>query len=64
LLTIPGWTVVVAGDAVVTHEYFEAGRVFEQVADVNEAQEAFAGILEIADEIIPGHDNVFHVFGR
>lgn len=64
LLAIPGWTVIVAGDAVVTREYFEAGRVFEQVADLTGAQEAFASILEVADEIIPGHDNVFHVFGR
>lgn len=52
-------TIVVAGDAVVTRDYYQAGRVFEQAADVQAAQEAFSEIIEIADEIIPGHDNVF-----
>lgn len=64
LLAAPGRTIVVAGDAVITREYFEAGRVFEQVADVQAAQQSFAEILEVADDIVPGHDNEFHVFGR
>lgn len=57
-------TVVVAGDAVVTKDYYEAGRVFEQVADVSAAQEAFSEIIDIADEIVPGHDNAFRIAGR
>lgn len=64
LLSAPTGTIVVAGDAVVTRDYFESGRVFEQVADVAAAQESFQDILEIADEIVPGHDNVFRVIGR
>jgi glyoxylase-like metal-dependent hydrolase (beta-lactamase superfamily II) len=64
LLAAPSRTVVIAGDAVVTRDYYEAGRIFEQVASVAEAQEAFAEIVEIADELVPGHDNAFRVYGR
>ena len=64
LLASASQTVVVAGDAVLTKEHCEAGRVFEQAADVSAAQESFADILEIADVIVPGHDNVLRVFGR
>lgn len=64
LLAIPSWTVVVAGDAVLTREYFEAGRIFEQAQSVEEAQESLVEIMEVADEIIPGHDNIFRVVGR
>ncbi len=64
LLAQPSRTIVVAGDAVVTQQYFEAGRVFEQVSDLAGAQESFAEIVDIADQIVPGHDNAFHVMGR
>jgi glyoxylase-like metal-dependent hydrolase (beta-lactamase superfamily II) len=64
LLLAGARTVVVAGDAVVTRDYYEAGRIFEQVADLNAAQEAYREIAEIADEIVPGHDNSFPVVGR
>ena len=63
LLAMPARTVIIAGDAVVTQDYFETGRVFEQVAVVADARESFSEIVEIADEIIPGHDNVFRVAG-
>ena len=64
LLASASQTVVVTGDAVLTKEYYEAGRVFEQAGDVSVAQESFSDIMEIADEIVPGHDNAFRVFGR
>jgi glyoxylase-like metal-dependent hydrolase (beta-lactamase superfamily II) len=64
LLASASQTVVVAGDAVLTKDYFLAGRVFEQATDVSAAQESFSEIMGIADEIVPGHDNVFRVFGR
>lgn len=64
LLASASQTVVVTGDAVLTKEYYEAGRVFEQAGDVSVAQGSFSDIMEIADEIVPGHDNAFRVFGR
>lgn len=59
LLLLPGRTIAAAGDAVISRAYAEAGQVFDQVADLEEAQSAFREIIEVADEIIPGHDNVF-----
>ena len=64
LLTESGRTVVVAGDAVISRDYFEAGRVFEQVYDVQAAQDALRDVIEIADLIVPAHDNLFVVAGR
>lgn len=64
LLASPTYTIVVAGDAVISRGYYQAGRIFEQVASVDDAQESFKEIIEIADEIVPGHDNVFRVIGR
>jgi glyoxylase-like metal-dependent hydrolase (beta-lactamase superfamily II) len=51
-------TVVVAGDALLTRDHFEHGRVFERSADPDQARESFADIIEIADIIVPGHDNL------
>ncbi len=64
LLESTGFTTVIAGDAVATREYFQAGRVHEQVFDLAAAQSSLSDILEVADEIVPGHDNVFRVLGR
>jgi len=64
LLALPSRTAILAGDAVVTQDYYEAGRIFEQILDLEQAQQTFADIMEIADEIIPGHDNLFTVTGR
>ena len=67
LLLVPATrTIAVAGDAIVNRDYYEAGRVFELVDDVDRARESFREIAEIADQIIPGHDNRFvpHRGGR
>ncbi|HSW45897.1 MAG TPA: MBL fold metallo-hydrolase [Phycisphaerae bacterium] len=64
LLTEVSRTVLVAGDAVVTQDYFEAGRVFEKVVDVDQARASLEEIHELADEVVPGHDNAFRVAGR
>ena len=64
LLTAPARTILIAGDAVVTQGYFEAGRVFEQVADIEQARASLQDIYEVADEVVPGHDNAFRVAGR
>lgn len=54
-------TVVIAGDAVLSRDHFENGRVFERSADPAKARESFADILEVAEIIIPGHDNLMVV---
>lgn len=64
LLAEMGRTVIVAGDAVISRDYFEAGRVFEQAYDVEAAQTSLCDIMEIADVIVPAHDNLFMVSGR
>jgi glyoxylase-like metal-dependent hydrolase (beta-lactamase superfamily II) len=51
-------TLVVAGDAVLTRDHFERARVFERSADPARARQSFADIVEIADIIVPGHDNL------
>lgn len=64
LLTETSRTIAIVGDAVISRDYFEAGRVYEQVYDLQAAQAAFRDTLEIADIVVPGHDNVFFVVGR
>jgi glyoxylase-like metal-dependent hydrolase (beta-lactamase superfamily II) len=59
LLLLPAATAVVAGDVIVTRDYYEHGRVFEQCYDVRKAQECFAELAEVADQIVPGHDGLF-----
>lgn len=51
-------TTLVAGDAVGTIEHLEQGRVLRGCYDANQARESFVEAIEIADVIIPGHDNV------
>ncbi|MGQ9648947.1 MAG: MBL fold metallo-hydrolase [Phycisphaerae bacterium] len=63
LLALPTQTTVIAGDAIVTQEYFAAGQVYEQVAMIQAARKSFEDILEVADEVVPGHDNVFRIGG-
>jgi glyoxylase-like metal-dependent hydrolase (beta-lactamase superfamily II) len=52
-------TIIVAGDAVVSREHYEAGRVFERAWNADVARQSFAEIVEIAEAIVPGHDNIF-----
>lgn len=63
LLALPTQTTVITGDAIVTQEHFAAGQVHEQVAVIEEARKSFSDILEVADEVVPGHDNVFRIGG-
>ncbi len=58
LLAMPAMTVVVAGDAVATSEHLEAGQLLPGPFDLDAAHEAFKDVIEIADWIIPGHDNL------
>ncbi len=52
-------TTIITGDAVLTRDHFEQGLVWEQAADVELAKSSLAEVNEIADMIIPGHDNLF-----
>ncbi|MEX2213781.1 MAG: MBL fold metallo-hydrolase [Phycisphaeraceae bacterium] len=51
-------TTLIAGDAVPTAEHMEHGQVLRQAFDIQQARESFTEAIEIADVIIPGHDNL------
>jgi glyoxylase-like metal-dependent hydrolase (beta-lactamase superfamily II) len=59
LVNLPTHTVILAGDAVPTAGHFTAGQVFPDCFDLHQAQESLAELYEIADLIVPGHDNIF-----
>lgn len=58
LLTLSQVTVLVAGDAVATVEHLEKGQILAEGVDLEQSRESFAEAVEIADWIIPGHDNI------
>jgi glyoxylase-like metal-dependent hydrolase (beta-lactamase superfamily II) len=58
LLNQTNLTVLVAGDAVPTIEHLEQGRILRAGYDAEQARESFMEAIEIADVIIPGHDNI------
>jgi len=58
LLIEPTSTVVIAGDAAITAEHFLRGQVWQGCVDTEGALESLQDIIEIADVIIPGHDNI------
>jgi len=64
LLTPPTSTVVIAGDAAITAEHLRRGQVWQGCADVEAALRSLSDFLELADVIVPGHDNVAMVPGR
>jgi len=57
LLTPPTTTIVIAGDAALTSEHVSHGQVWQRSADTAAAVQSLQDLLEIADVIIPGHDN-------
>jgi glyoxylase-like metal-dependent hydrolase (beta-lactamase superfamily II) len=59
LIKLPTSTVLLTGDAVPTLDHFLAGQVLPDAYSIESAQEAFREIYEIADLIIPAHDNLF-----
>ncbi len=59
LLSLPTLTALIAGDAVPTQDHFLAGQILPDPYDLTAAKEALQEAYEIADVIVPGHDNVF-----
>jgi glyoxylase-like metal-dependent hydrolase (beta-lactamase superfamily II) len=59
LVTAPTTTLLIAGDAVPTQDHFLAGQVLPDAKNIAAAHEAMSEVYEIADLIIPGHDNLF-----
>ncbi len=59
LVTSPTHAIMVAGDAVPTQDHFLAGQVLPDTYDIPTAQAALGEVYEIADLIVPGHDNIF-----
>ena len=64
LLTPPIGAIVIAGDAVLNKDYLEHGQVWEHSFDLKAAQQSLEDIIEIADLIIPGHDNIIPLMGK
>jgi len=58
LVSSPTHTLLIAGDAVATADHFLAGQVLPGCHNVAQAKESLTEAIEIADIIIPGHDNV------
>ena len=58
LISEPRRTVLVAGDAAATREHVEHGRVLRGAEDAKQARESLAEVIEIADVLFPGHDNI------
>jgi glyoxylase-like metal-dependent hydrolase (beta-lactamase superfamily II) len=59
IVTTPTLTTVIAGDAVPTAGHFAAGQVFGDCWDLQKAKESLMELYEVADLIVPGHDNLF-----
>ena len=64
LLANPTRTWMIAGDAALTQEHVLAGRVWQGGADARAALESLREIVEIADAIVCGHDNLMVSPGR
>jgi len=58
LLTPPQHTILVASDAVPTIEHLQRGQVLAGAWNLDQAHESFREAIEIADWIVPGHDNL------
>ena len=59
LVTSPAHSIMIAGDAVPTQDHFLAGQLLPDTYDIPTATESLREVYEIADLIVPGHDNIF-----
>ena len=51
-------TTLIAGDTVATREHLEAAQVLPHCWDREQAQDSFKDVIEIADIIVPGRDDL------
>ncbi len=58
LLSPPTATIAIAGDAALTANHVERGQVWKGCANTDAAMVSLQDLLEVADVIVPGHDNV------
>jgi glyoxylase-like metal-dependent hydrolase (beta-lactamase superfamily II) len=54
-----GLSIIAAGDAIATHDFFRDRKNFYNAADPKQGVATMNKIAELADLIIPGHDNYF-----
>jgi glyoxylase-like metal-dependent hydrolase (beta-lactamase superfamily II) len=54
-----GLSIIAAGDAIATHDFFRDRQNFYNAADPKQGVATMKKIAELADLIIPGHDNYF-----
>jgi glyoxylase-like metal-dependent hydrolase (beta-lactamase superfamily II) len=59
IIAAPTMTLMIAGDGVPTQDHFLAGQVLPDAKDIAAAHESMREVYEIADLIVPGHDNLF-----
>lgn len=59
LISAATHTVLIASDAVASQDHFLAGQVLPGCFNLEQAKESLEEVYEIADIIIPGHDNLF-----
>jgi hypothetical protein len=59
LLTPATQTIIVAGPAVPTRGHLLGGTIWDHCADREAAMESLQDVLELADLVIPGFDNIF-----
>lgn len=54
-----GLSIVIAGDSIATKDFWDEKRSYYNVMDEAESKRSMMRIDEIADLIVPGHDNAF-----
>ena len=64
LLTPATRTILLAGDAVATAEHLHRGQAWDGCFDTEAALESLRDVVEVADIVIPGHDNVMLARGQ
>lgn len=56
-----GLSIFVAGDAVATKDFWDDNRMYFKALDIEESLKTYKKIENMANIVIPGHDNYFYV---